>query len=163
VTISRSIDLELIPQPDEYSCWAASMAMIVGHATGSSISPEQIAKEAGAPWERTFSDRELLKAVAYWKLLRVPDPAYPGDWQKRIDSFGPIFMVIEPDLSFPASSGVTHAVVLKGYSGDTFYYHDPWPPKRGKADVAVSHADLGNHFAWAKSQTPDFLRLLHRP
>jgi hypothetical protein len=111
-----SYDVPVIPQPDKLSCWAASMAMMVGYSRKISISPETLAEEVGRSL-RTCYDWDMLESVRDhfgFQTIELPSNASlylsPEQWRDWLASFGPLWVT--------TVGAPTHAIVVKGISGD---------------------------------------------
>lgn len=128
-----SYDVELIPQPDKLSCWAASMAMVVGYKRQQSINPETLANEVGRSLRTSYSWDMLEEVRDHYGFKSVIDvPAdtcvyyEPRQWKEWLETYGPLW------YTFIWDSGGSHAMVLKGISGDltpqgTFFdIQNPW-------------------------------------
>ena len=128
-----SYDVPLIPQPNKVACWAASMAMILSYKRQQSISPESLANEVGSSL-RTCYSWDLLEAVrdhyGFQSVIAVPSDACvyypPQQWDDWLNTYGPLW------FTFIWASGGSHALVLKGISGDGtpegtyFEIQNPW-------------------------------------
>jgi hypothetical protein len=137
-----SYDVPLIPQPDKYSCWAASMAMILGSKRMQSISPESLASEVGRSL-RTCYSWDMLEDVrnhfGFVSVIDVPENTSvyykPEQWKSWLEQYGPLwFTVIWPDNP-DGTPGGSHALVLMSICGDltpdgtTVKIQDPWDSK----------------------------------
>ncbi|MBO9619422.1 MAG: hypothetical protein J7539_10345 [Niabella sp.] len=128
-----SYDVPLIPQPNKLACWAASMAMILGYKRQQSVDPESLANEVGASLRTSYS-WELLESVrdhfGFQSVIEVPSDACvyypPQQWHDWLENYGPLW------FTFIWASGGSHALVLKGISGDGtesgtyFEIQNPW-------------------------------------
>lgn len=128
-----SYDVALIPQPNKFACWAASMAMILSYKRQASITPETLANEVGRDLSSSYS-WDLLESVCshygFTSLINVPSETSvyytPQQWDDWLTQYGPIW------FTFIWSDGESHALVLKGISGDGtpegtyFDIQNPW-------------------------------------
>jgi hypothetical protein len=126
--------VELIPQPTDVSCWAASLAMVVSARDQASTAPETIAAEAGMDVYTGYAWPEIRNAVGAWNLVEEgPRSAMPEEWARLLEHWGPIWVV---EVGAPY-----HAVVLAGVQGDgtpegTFVtVYNPWPPQVGAVET----------------------------
>lgn len=129
-----SVDVSLIPQPTEVSCWAAALAMVVGARDFVSIAPETVAEAAAMDVDTGYAWGDIQRAVATWNLAEEgPRSAMPDEWARLLQAWGPIWVV---EVGAPY-----HAVVLAGVRGDgtpdgtwvTVY--NPWPPGVGAVET----------------------------
>src|SRR5262249_13557914 len=125
-----TVDVSLIPQPTDVSCWAASLAMIVSARALVSIDPQTVVARAGMDIDTSYGWNEIQGAVTTWDLIEEgPRSAMPAEWARLLKQWGPIWVV---EVGAPY-----HAVVLGGVRGDgtpegtevTIY--NPWPPRVG--------------------------------
>lgn len=126
-------DVQLIPQPNKLACWAASMAMVVGYKQQISINPEILANEVGMSLRMSYG-WDLLQNVrdhyGFKSVIDVPENTCvyyePSQWRQWLESYGPLW------FTFIWASGGSHALVLKGISGDftpegtTMEIQNPW-------------------------------------
>lgn len=122
--------VQLVPQPTDKSCWAASMAMIVGYRDSASYTADAIAAQAGMDTNTPYSWNDILSAVSAWQLKQIgPASAMPAAWGDLLQSNGPLWIV---EVGNPY-----HAVVVGGIHGDgtpeqtTLTIYNPWPPNQG--------------------------------
>jgi len=108
--------VELIPQPNKFACWAASMAMLLSFRRHQSIEPETLANEVGGSLMTSYG-WDLLQAVRDrygFVAIDVPSNASlyfaPTQWAQWLRDFGPLWVVIV---------GMPHAVVVSGLRGNT--------------------------------------------
>lgn len=125
-----SVEVYLIPQPTDVSCWAASLAMVVSARENASILPQTIASQAGMDVDTGYGWTDIQHAVVAWDLIEEgPRSVMPEEWARLLEIWGPIWIV---EVGAPY-----HAVVLGSVSGDgtpdgtyvTIY--NPWPPGVG--------------------------------
>ncbi|MBV8251383.1 MAG: hypothetical protein JO154_02150 [Chitinophaga sp.] len=126
-------DVELIPQPNKDSCWAASMAMVVGYKRKQSITPDMLANSVGKSLSSCYS-WDMLEDVrdhyGFKSVIDVPADTCvyyePQQWKEWLSEYGPLW------FTFIWDSGGSHAMVLRGISGDltpegtTFEIQNPW-------------------------------------
>lgn len=129
-----SLEVFLIPQPTEVSCWAASLAMVVSARDLASTDPRTVAMQAGMDVDTGYGWTDIRQAVATWNLVEEgPRSAMPAEWARLLEQWGPIWVV---EVGAPY-----HAVVLGGVRGDgtpegtqvTIY--NPWPPWVGAVET----------------------------
>jgi hypothetical protein len=147
--------IQLIPQPDKKTCWAASMAMIVGFRRKQSVTPQDLITEAGdSTWTETL--------VGHFGFVEIPLPNNtcvnepPQQWNDWLTKYGPLWVTIEGDPS--------HAVVVQGIHGDltpegtTIDILNPWDVKTNfDADPLVFNP-ANNGLAQNKQPFNDFAR-----
>lgn len=116
LTGALGYDVELIPQPDKTSCWAAAMAMLVGYRRAVSISPETLAQEVGRSL-RTSYGWDMLEAVKDhfgFQDISLPSNASlylsPEQWQEWLNTYGPLWVT--------TVGAPSHAIIVTGLSGD---------------------------------------------
>jgi len=172
--------VQLIPQPDKNSCWAAAMAMLISFRRLASHDPEALVREIGASLGTSY-DWDLLEALRArhrFEMIRQPSNASvyhsPRQWAQWLGAHGPLWVVIV---------GAPHAVVVSGIRGDLddasaaqVHILNPWdtrvqfdddpvafhPANRGYADW-MSFADFARDFG--EMAEPDYgnWRILHLP
>ena len=132
-SISISLEVELVPQPTDVSCWVAALAMVIGFRDRSSYAPEDIAAAAGMDVNTSYGWGEIRNAVNAWNLREEgPASAMPELWADLLRDYGPIWIV---EVGAPY-----HAVVLAGIQGDgtpegtRVTVFNPWPPKQGNIE-----------------------------
>ena len=141
---SVKLSVQLVPQPTDRSCWAASMAMIVGNRDNISIEAESIASAAEMTTTDSYGWEGIQTAVDHWNL-REQGPACltPSAWAAMLRTSGPIWIV--------ETGNPYHAVVVIGIDGDgtpegsTVYINNPWPPNSGVQE-AKAFVDFENEF-----------------
>jgi hypothetical protein len=115
---AESIDypVALVPQPDKLSCWAASMAMLLGFRRRQSIAPETLAADVGGSLMSSYG-WDLLQAVRErfgFGVCEMPSNTSlylsPAQWASWLRDHGPLWVVLV---------GMPHAVVIAGLRGDT--------------------------------------------
>src|SRR6266700_6448147 len=89
-----SLSVQLVSQPTNTTCWAASMAMIVGTRDSISIDAAAIADAAGLTTTDGYGWSDIQKAVSQWRLNTLgPACAPPNAWADALRSHGPIWIV----------------------------------------------------------------------
>jgi hypothetical protein len=123
-------NVELVPQPDKLSCWAASMAMLVGFARRMSITAEALAQEVGRSLRTSYGWDMLEQVKDRFGITAIKLPSnaslYPSpeQWYQWLDSYGPLWITTVGSPS--------HAIVVRGISGDmtsagtTLSILNPW-------------------------------------
>jgi len=139
-----SLSVELVPQPTDTTCWAASMAMVVGTRDRQSVTAATIAQAAGMTITDGYGWGDIQKAVGQWNLNQLgPACALPSAWAEMLQAHGPIWIV---EIGAPY-----HAVVVTGVEGDgtpegtTILVNNPWPPNSG-AQERKAYTDFENEF-----------------
>lgn len=128
--LDTEVEVALIPQPTDVSCWAAALAMVVSTRDQASTTPEAVATQAGMDLETGYGWTDIRRSVTAWGLVEEgPRSAMPEEWARLLSDWGPIWVV---EIGAPY-----HAVILGGVHGDgtpegsyvTVY--NPWPPGLG--------------------------------
>lgn len=131
--VDVDVDVFLIPQPTDVSCWAASLAMVVSARDSASTMPATVAARAGMDVDTGYGWPDIRKAVSAWNLIEEgPRSAMPDEWGRLLKQWGPIWVV---EVGAPY-----HAIVVAGLHGDgtpegtdvTIY--NPWPPGVGATE-----------------------------
>ena len=130
VSISLSYPVLLVPQPDKLSCWAGSMAMLVGYMRQQSLTAESLAQEVGRSL-RTCYGWDMLESVKDhfgFQDIALPSNAtlypQPKQWNDWLTLYGPLWITI---VGTPS-----HAIVVRGIAGDlttdgtTLDVNNPW-------------------------------------
>lgn len=127
LAVGRSIPL--VAQPTEVTCWAASIAMLVGQTA------EQVCEAAGMSLDEGYGWSDIQKAVSVFGLTEI-GPACGGP-----DYFAP--MLERSPLWIVEVGAPYHAVVLTGQYTDadewawdntTVTVNNPWPPGSGAVE-----------------------------
>lgn len=158
----------LIPQPNKTSCWAASMAMLVGYERQVSITPQAIVDEASGNtgsayslnqsygWDRLEMVRSHFQLDDIHGLALHQSPT-PQQWASWLRQYGPLYVTVD--------GAPTHAIIVYGVSGDgtpsgtRVKIHNPWdttatfdndatefhPPNQGHSSE-MTVADLDTAF-----------------
>jgi hypothetical protein len=133
-------DVELVPQLNAFSCWAAAAAMVVGWRDKISIDPSQIAAGTGqwAAYARGLRPENHRDLADAWRLEMDPPQCYSVEaFRHLIETKGPLWV----GVAVPSG----HAVTVIGMYGDgtpdgTFVrFHDPWPPGAGSERQVESY------------------------
>jgi hypothetical protein len=128
--VDVNVDVFLISQPTDVSCWAASLAMVVSARDSASTMPTTVAARAGMDVDTGYGWSDIRKAVSAWDLIEEgPRSAMPDEWGRLLKQWGPIWVV---EVGAPY-----HAIVLAGLRGDgtpegtDVTTYNPWPPGVG--------------------------------
>jgi hypothetical protein len=105
-------DVPLITQPDEMTCWAASLAMIQSFRDQASYDVDYFAGAPPHTW-MSWSRIEPLAASLGFVEIASAD-LQPAGWHDLLSTHGPLWIVIKGAVSNASS----HAVVLVGIVGD---------------------------------------------
>jgi hypothetical protein len=138
-------DVELVAQPTDWSCWAASASMVVGWRDRVSINSAEIA--AGTAHWVPYADvkkglypSDIDELAVAWRLTAQPPQSYSVEgFRALMASHGPLW------IGVAVPSG--HAIVAYGMYGDGMPSStkvrvlDPWPPGRGER-YDMTFADL---------------------
>jgi Papain-like cysteine protease AvrRpt2 len=121
--------IPLVAQPTDVTCWAASIAMLVGKTA------EEVCEGAGMTTTDGYGWSDIQRAVSYWGLREI-GPACGGP-----DYFAP--MLQSSPLWIVEVGAPYHAVVLTGMycDGDEWdinttrvTVNNPWPPGSGNIE-----------------------------
>lgn len=132
--------IPLIAQPTDVTCWAASIAMLVGQ------SAEDVCASAGMSTTEGYGWEDIRKAVSIYGLTEI-GPACGGP-----DYFAP--MLERSPLWIVEVGAPYHAVVLTGMYTDadewawdntTVTVNNPWPPGSGAVETK-SFMDFANEY-----------------
>jgi hypothetical protein len=175
-----TFDVPLIPQPDKYSCWAGSMAMLVGFRKQALYTPEQIANEVGLSLRMSYGWDELEAVKDHFGFVDVPLPSNaslypsPDQWSAWLSSYGPLWVT--------TVGAPSHAIIVRGIMGDLtpegtrMLINNPWdtsatfssdevdfvPPNNG-ISYEQSFADLAADFGNLALDNYGSWRVLHLP
>jgi hypothetical protein len=135
------------------------MAMLVGYSRKISISPETLAEEVGRSL-RTCYDWDMLESVRDhfgFQTIELPSNASlylsPQQWKDWLSSYGPLWVT--------AVGNPTHAIVVKGISGDLtpentqVSINNPWDVNTAFSDDEIDFVPPNNGLEETKS-FPDF-------
>ncbi|HEX9258156.1 MAG TPA: papain-like cysteine protease family protein [Acidimicrobiales bacterium] len=121
--------IPLIAQPTDVTCWAASIAMLVG------TTPEEVCEKAGMSVDQGYGWDDIRHAVSVYGLTEI-GPACGGP-----DYFAP--MLERSPLWIVEVGAPYHAVVLTGVYTDSDEWdwntarvtvNNPWPPGSGNVE-----------------------------
>lgn len=138
LTVGQSIPL--IAQPTEVTCWAASIAMLVGRSV------QEVCDGAGMTTTDGYEWPAIQNAVRYWGLTEI-GPACGGP-----DYFAP--MLQSSPLWIVEVGAPYHAVVLTGMYTDADEWawdntmvtvNNPWPPNSGNVETRA-FMDFANDY-----------------
>ncbi len=120
-------DVQLVAQPTPLSCWAASMAMVIGWRDQVSMSPESIAAQCGRDINNVLPWAEHDDLGVEMGLTVQPPMNYtPEGFWNLLEREGPIWV----GKSTGNETGNTHIVVVAGMLEQGGTYHvrvlDPW-------------------------------------
>ena len=122
VSVHQSVNL--VPQPTEQSCWAASIAMLLGKT------PDEVVQEAGMSLSEGYGWSEIEPAAKKLGLGEVaPACGMPNLLAGWLQDNGPLWVV---EVGAPY-----HAVVVAGVEGDGtvdgthVIVYNPWPVNSG--------------------------------
>lgn len=111
-----------VAQPDEFSCWAATMAMVASGSLsdGSYYMPEQVIEWADQEGTGRFSGpvtwNDIKVAMSRWGIDELAPAGWmPDSWANLLRERGPLGIVIKPEGN---TNGIYHAVLLRGIDGD---------------------------------------------
>jgi hypothetical protein len=161
--VSHHFDVELVPQPTKSSCWAASMAMLVGFRQQTSMDAERMAESVGYSLYSSYGwdALEAVKAQYGFRVVSLPSNASlyfePARWAEWLEAYGPLWLT--------TVGAPSHAIVIRGLQGDlsrsgtTVEVLNPWdvnttfstdpvifdPPNRGM-EYSVTFDDFANQF-----------------
>jgi V8-like Glu-specific endopeptidase/N-acetyl-anhydromuramyl-L-alanine amidase AmpD/cell wall-associated NlpC family hydrolase len=108
-------EVQLIPQPNKTSCWAAAMAMLLSARGSQSIGPEAIVNAVGETLMSSYGWDLLTRVRDHYGFQFIDLPSntsfyfQPGQWAAWLRELGPLWVVIV---------GMPHAVVVSGIRGD---------------------------------------------
>ena len=121
-------DVPLVPQSTNMSCWAASIAMIVGWKQGRcSHDGTAIAVAGGAKYAASMAkglnpdDRPILSANGF--AIEEPTCYAPAEVEQLLRLFGPLWVA--------SAAPAPHVRVICGCAADHVYVNDPAPIGQG--------------------------------
>jgi hypothetical protein len=105
-------DVELIPQPTNYTCWAAAAAMVIGWRDQVSLTPERVAQICGRSTTTDFSSNDQQRFADEIGLIAEPPGSHSIDsLRSLLESYGPLWVSLQtPDFG--------HAIVVTGMYSD---------------------------------------------
>jgi N-acetyl-anhydromuramyl-L-alanine amidase AmpD len=167
-------DVQVIGQPENYSCWATAASMVVGWRDKISIDVQALKKlftgKTGISSDTglyAHDDQKLADALG---LVAAPPQCYTVEgFRQMLENYGPLWVGIHTD------DGWGHAVAVTGIYGDgsmdnTYVrIHDPWGrapgtpghpgyhnPTPGQGSrYTLTFAEFGKEYESYASSTPD--------
>lgn len=130
-------EVELIPQPNDFTCWAAAGAMVVGWRDMVSLSPESVAQICGRSSADGLSPGDTNKFASEMGLVAEAPACYTAEgFRNLLERNGPLWVAADvPGL---------HAIVVTGIYNDgtnTFVrIADPWDRAVGSPGAPGSYA-----------------------
>jgi N-acetyl-anhydromuramyl-L-alanine amidase AmpD len=121
-------EVEAIPQPTDFSCWAAAAAMVVGWRDRVSLSPQSIGEICGRTTATGLDPAQVGRFAAEIGLLTEPPQSYSVEGFRRLlENYGPLWVA--------ASVPGLHAIVVTGMYGEgdsaCVRITDPWDRQVG--------------------------------
>jgi hypothetical protein len=149
-------DVELINQPTDVTCWAASAEMVVGWRDRISLDPGAIIAGSG-PWaayNKGLAPANVADLASAWNLTQESPQSYTVDGLRELlQAKGPLWVgAAVPGL---------HAIVITGLYSDgtidnTFVrINDPWdrdPGTPGNAEAYLNTHDHGSQYVLTLQQ-----------
>lgn len=137
-------DVEVIGQPDNYTCWATAAAMVVGWRDKLCLDIQTLQKffsdKTGVSTKEGLNPGDSQKLADAFGLVSEPPQCYSVDgFRGVLENYGPLWIGIHTEDNWD------HAVVVTGLYGDgspdnTYVrIHDPWGRTPGKPAVPGSH------------------------
>ena len=121
-------NVPLIAQSTSMSCWAASMAMILGWRNSQSVSQLAVAMNMGGPsYMPSFAnglnpnDRYILERNGF--TLDDPMCYSAALIESMLESYGPLWVA--------SAVPTAHIRVVTGLDKGVLHINDPWPVSRG--------------------------------
>jgi hypothetical protein len=149
-------DVELINQPNDMSCWAASAAMLVGWRDRISIDPVAIVAGTGnwAAYTNGLQPSDIQALATAWGLTAESPQCYTVDGLRNLlTTKGPLWVA--------AAVPGLHAIVVTGLYSDgtddnTFVrINDPWdrsPGTPGAPGAYLNTHDQGSRYVLTRQQ-----------
>ena len=106
--------VDLIPQPTDYSCWAAAAAMVLGWRAGDEppLSAEKIAEYCGRSLSGDLPADDFRAFGQQMGLTAAPPQCYtPDGLRNLLENYGPVWVCVQ----LPESG---HAIVVTGMYSD---------------------------------------------
>ncbi|PPK67644.1 papain-like cysteine protease family protein [Actinokineospora auranticolor] len=118
--------VELLSQPDETTCWAASMVMVL-NARGQNYTVESLCAEAGVDHQgKTWAEAEPIGKQVGMSSVYCACWTEQG-WAEVLAESGPLWT--------PVPGAEYHIIVVagirQGANGAEIHVFDPWPPGAG--------------------------------
>lgn len=131
-------EVEAIPQPSDYSCWAAAAAMVVGWRDRVSLSPQSVAEICGRTTATGLDAAEIGRFGAEMGLTAEAPRSYGIDgFRALLQSNGPLWVA--------ASVPGAHAIVVTGIYGEgdraQVRVTDPWDRQAGPPGAPGAYLD----------------------
>ncbi len=105
-------EVELVPQPNNVTCWATSAAMVIGWRDQMSLSPQTIAQIASRSTKTGLDPSERRKFAAEIGLEYEEPQSYTIDaFRDLLEAYGPLWVGARTPLG-------NHAIVVTGMYGD---------------------------------------------
>lgn len=139
-------DVELIPQPNEYTCWATAGAMVIGWRDQVCLTPETVAQICGRSTTSGLSQDDRRRFASEIGLIAEQPQSYtPDGFRSLLENYGPLWVSVQ----LPGSG---HAIVVSGmYSdgaadgSDTYVrISDPWDRVVGSPGSPGGYLDTHN-------------------
>ena len=122
-------DVPLVPQTSTMSCWAASIAMIIGWRDSASYSGKSIAaNHGGTSYMPSFkngldpNDQYILRQNGF--LMEAPMCYTPSLVHDHLEAHGPLWVA--------AAVPSPHIRVIRGMEGGMLHVNDPAPVNHGR-------------------------------
>jgi hypothetical protein len=147
-SLSRSIhwpDVQLVNQPTDNSCWATTIAMLVGWHDQTSVAPQTIAQQAGKSIDKGLAWSEHRSVAQRLGLNPIPPQCYTAEGlYELIERDGPLYI----SKMASASNLSGHAVLAVGMYQDGGQYFvriaDPWDRSVGTPGSPGSYQSTHN-------------------
>lgn len=110
--LAVSYEVPLITQPDEMTCWAASLAMIQSYREQASFGVDDFAGPPPHHWMRWSQIEPIAVHLGFVEV--APADWTAEGWQQLLVTHGPLWIVVKSAVS----NATSHAVVLVGLVGD---------------------------------------------
>ena len=132
-------EVELIPQPTNFSCWAAAGAMLIGWRDRVSLTPETIGSICSRATTAGLDPAQVTTFGDELGLLAEPPVSYSVEgFRDLIATQGPLWIA-------EALPGTLHAIIVTGiYSDGTTTYvriADPWDRAVGAPGAPGAYAN----------------------
>ena len=105
-------EVELIPQPNNFTCWATAAAMVIGWRDRVSLTPETVAQICGRSQTTGITADDIRRFAGEIGLEAEPPQSYTIDgFRNLLESYGPLWVSVQ----LPGSG---HAIVVTGMYSD---------------------------------------------
>jgi hypothetical protein len=146
--VTRSLhwpDVQLVNQPTDNSCWATTIAMLVGWHDQTSIAPQTIAQQAGKSIDKGLAWTEHRATAQRLGLNPIPPQCYTAEGlYDLLESDGPLYV----SKMASASNLSGHAVLVAGMYQDGGQWFmriaDPWDRSVGTPGNPGSYQSTHN-------------------